>query len=80
MNIFKRKQNDARFFEEEPAEERFKLLAAFVQELNSRADFNKSIRAMEYLFKACQELRGIKTEDDLIDGATKFMLHEEEGK
>lgn len=81
MGLFrKRKTQTPAFFEEEPLDERFNLLAEFVRELGTKADFNKAVGAMEDIFNAYQRLRGIKTYDDEIDNSMKFALHKEEGK
>ena len=81
MSLFKRRKTPApTFFEEEPLDERFNLLAEFVRELGTKADFNKAVGAMEDIFNAYQRLRGIKTDDDEIDNSMKFALHKEEGK
>lgn len=77
MSIFKRKSPV--FFQEEPVEVRFNVLADFVKDLDSKADYNKAIGAMESIFNAYQKLRGIKTDDDVLDG-TEFMLSDKEGK
>ena len=54
MSIFKKKSQA--FFQEEPVEVRFNVLADFVKELDSKADFNKAIGAMESIFIAYQKL------------------------
>lgn len=77
MSIF-RKKNQV-FFQEEPVEVRFNVLADFVKDLDSRADYNKAIGAMESIFNAYQKLRGIKTDEDVLD-STEFILDDKEGK
>lgn len=78
MSIFKKKKSPA-FFQEEPVEVRFSVLADFVKDLDSKADYNKAIGAMESIFNAYQKLRGIKTDDDILD-STEFMLNDKEVK
>lgn len=80
MKWFKKKKAEPKFFEEEPVGERFGVLADFVKELETKADFNKAVGAMELIFQAYQKLRGIKTDDDTIDESSKFILHEKEGE
>lgn len=77
MSIFKRKSQA--FFQEEPVEVRFNILADFVKELDSKADYNKAIGAMESIFNAYQKLRGIKTDDDVLD-STQYILNDKEVK
>ena len=77
MSIFKKKSQA--FFQEEPVEVRFNILADFVKELDSKADYNKAIGAMESIFNAYQKLRGIKTDDDVLD-STQYILNDKEGK
>lgn len=77
MSIF-RKKNPV-FFQEEPVEVRFNVLADFVKDLDSKADYNKAIGAMEYIFNAYQKLRGIKTDEDVLD-STDFILNDKESK
>lgn len=79
FRIFKRKNKAPMFYEEEPVDTKFNILADFVKELDSKADFNKAVGAMELIFNAYQKLRGIKTDDDLI-AEPEFMLHPDEGK
>ena len=79
MGIFRKKKQGPKFFEEEPAEAKFSVLADFVKDLETKADFNKAIGAMESSFNAYQKLRGIKTDDDAI-AEPEFMLHEKEGQ
>ena len=78
MSIFRKSKSPA-FFQEEPVEVRFNVLADFVKDLDSRADFNKAIGALELIFNAYQKLRGIKTDEDILD-STEFILTEKEGK
>lgn len=78
MTFFKRNKTPA-FFQEEPVEVRFNVLADFVKDLDSKADYNKAIGAMESIFNAYQKLRGIKTDEDVLD-STEFMLSDKEGK
>lgn len=78
MSIFKKKKSPV-FFQEEPVEVRFSVLADFVKDLDSKADYNKAIGAMESIFNAYQKLRGIKTDDDILDN-TEFMLNDKEVK
>jgi hypothetical protein len=49
-----------------------------VADLESKADFNKAMGAMESIFKAYQQLRGITTDDDVVEKAD-YILHPEEG-
>lgn len=77
MSIFKKKSQA--FFQEEPVEVRFNVLADFVKELDSKADYNKAIGAMESIFNAYQKLRGIKTDDDVLD-STQYILNDKEVK
>ena len=77
MKIFNRKKSNPTFFEEESVTVRFKVLADFVKDLDSKADYNKAIGAMESIFNAYQKLRGIKTDDDTTNDS-EFILHEEE--
>ena len=77
MSIFKKKSQA--FFQEEPVEVRFNILADFVKELDSKADFNKAIGAMESIFNAYQKLGGIKTDDDVLD-STQYILNDKEVK
>lgn len=77
MSIFKRKSQA--FFQEEPVEVRFNILADFVKELDSKADYNKAIGAMESIFNAYQKLRGIKTDEDVLD-STQYILNDKEVK
>ena len=77
MSIFKKKSQA--FFQEEPVEVRFNILADFVKELDSKADYNKAIGAMESIFNAYQKLRGIKTDDDVLD-STQYILNDKEAK
>jgi hypothetical protein len=77
MSIFKKKSQA--FFQEEPVEVRFNILADFVKELDSKADYNKAIGAMESIFNAYQKLRGIKTDDDVLD-STQYILNDKEVK
>lgn len=77
MSIFKKKSQV--FFQEEPVEVRFNVLADFVKDLDSRSDYNKAIGAMESIFNAYQKLRGIKTDEDVLD-STEFILNDKEGK
>lgn len=76
MRIFKRKQKGPVFFEEEPVEVRFNLLADFVKDLDSRADFNKAVGALELIFNAYQKLRGIKDEEP--QNENEFTLMKED--
>lgn len=78
MSIFRKKKSQM-FFQEEPVEVRFSVLADFVKDLDSKADYNKAIGAMESIFNAYQKLRGIKTDDDILD-STEFILSDKEGK
>lgn len=82
MNIFRRlmkkKKCQPDFFEEEPVQAKFDILANFVADLESKADFNKAMGAMESIFKAYQQLRGITTDDDVAEKAD-YILHPEEG-
>lgn len=77
MSIFKKKSQA--FFQEEPVEVWFRILADFVKELDSKADYNKAIGAMESIFNAYQKLRGIKTDDDVLD-STQYILNDKEVK
>lgn len=77
MSIFKKKSQA--FFQEEPVEVRFNILADFVKELDSKADYNKAIGAMESIFNAYQKLRGIKTDEDVLD-STQYILNDKEVK
>ena len=77
--IFKRKNKEPMFFEEEPVKTRFDILANFVAELDSKADYNKAIGAMECIFNAFQKLKGIKSDDDVVK-ESEFILHPEEDK
>lgn len=77
MSIFKRKSQA--FFQEEPVEVWFRILADFVKELDSKADYNKAIGAIESIFNAYQKLRGIKTDDDVLD-STQYILNDKEVK
>lgn len=77
--LFRKKVHEPKFFEEEPVEVRFNVLADFVKDLETKADYNKAIGAMESIFNAYQKLRGIKTEEDAV-GDAEFILHEKEGK
>ena len=77
MSIFKKKSQA--FFQEEPVEVRFNILADFVKEIDSKADYNKAIGAMESIFNAYQKLRGIKTDDDVLD-STQYILNDKEVK
>ena len=77
MSIFKKKSQA--FFQEEPVEVRFNILADLVKELDSKADYNKAIGAMESIFNAYQKLRGIKTDDDVLD-STQYILNDKEVK
>lgn len=79
MGIFKHKNRGPAFFQEEPVEVRFNVLADFVKDLDSKADYNKAIGAMESIFNAYQKLRGIKTDEDILD-STEFILNEKEDK
>ena len=58
---------------------RFNVLADFVKDLDSKADYNKAIGAMESIFNAYQKLRGIKTDEDVLD-STEFILNDKEDK
>ena len=78
MTIFKKKKTPV-FFEEEPVKTRFDILADFVAELDSKADYNKAIGAMECIFNAFQKLKGIKTDEDIVKDS-EFILHPEENK
>lgn len=78
MSMFRKKKSQM-FFQEEPVEVRFSVLADFVKDLDSKADFNKAIGALELIFNAYQKLRGIKTDDDILD-STEFILSDKEGK
>ena len=78
MSMFRKKKSQM-FFQEEPVEVRFSVLADFVKDLDSKADYNKAIGAMESIFNAYQKLRGIKTDDDILD-STEFILNDKEGK
>lgn len=78
MSMFRKKKSQM-FFQEEPVEVRFSVLADFVKDLDSKADYNKAIGAMESIFNAYQKLRGIKTDDDILD-STEFILSDKEGK
>lgn len=75
MAIFKRNQKN--ITEEESVDARFRVLADFVRGLDTKADYNKAIGAMESIFNAYQKLKGIKTEEDEANDA-EFALHEEE--
>ena len=75
----KNKNKSPMFYEEEPVDIKFNILADFVKELDSKADFNKAVGAMELIFNAYQKLRGIKTEEDATS-ELEYMLHPEEGK
>ena len=77
MSLFKKKHSEPVFFEEESVDIRFNALADFVKELDSKADFNKAVGAMELIFSARQKLRGIKTDDDTATEA-EYVLHEED--
>ena len=79
MSIFRRKKCAPAFFQEEPVEVRFGILADFVKDLDSKADYNKAIGAMESIFNAYQKLRGIKTDEDVLD-STEFILSDKETK
>jgi len=76
--LFKKKKATPLFYEEEPADAKFSVLADFVREIETKADFNKAIDAMKSIFDAYQKLRGIKTDDDMI-AEPEFMLHPDEG-
>lgn len=80
MGIFRKKSKGPSFFEEEPVDTKFNVLAEFVSNhIDTKADLNRAIGAIEYIFNARQKLRGIKNDDDvLID--SKFILHDEEDK
>lgn len=81
MKLFRffrrKKKHEPVIFEEETVDVRFNLLADFVKELGSRADYNKAVGAMEDIFSAYQKLRGIKVEED-TNPEGKFELHEDE--
>ncbi len=80
MLFFKKKNNKKKapaFFEEEPVDDRFDVLADFVKDLDSKADFNKAVGAMELIFNAYQKLRGIKTDDDTVN-ESDYILHDKE--
>ena len=80
MCFFRKKKNKGSvFYEEEPVDIKFSILADFVKELDSKADFNKAVGAMELIFNAYQKLRGIKTDEDIANDL-EYMLHAEEGK
>lgn len=79
MSFFKRKNKTPVFFEEEPVKARFDILASFVAELDSKADYNKAIGAMESIFNAFQKLKGIKSDEDIVK-ESEFILHPEENK
>lgn len=77
---FNKKESQAPlFYEEEPVDERFNALADLVRGLETRADFNRAVGAMESIFVARQKLSGIKT-DDSIPVEESYMLHPDEGK
>ena len=79
--MFRKKQKKTKFFEEEPVDAKFNILADFVAEhIETKADLNRAIGAIEYIFGARQKLRGIKSDDDALVDSTKFMLHDEEDK
>ena len=79
MKLFRRKKkHEPAIFEEETVDVRFGVLADFVKELGSRADYNKAVGAMEDIFSAYQKLRGIKVEEDSSPEG-KFELHDDEG-
>jgi len=78
--LFFKKNNQKRgpiYFEEEPVDDRFNVLADFVKDLDSKADFNKAVGAMELIFNAYQKLRGIKTDDDTVN-ESDYILHDKE--
>ena len=78
MSIFKKKKSPV-FFQEEPVEVRFSVLADFVKDLDSKADYNKAIGAMESIFNAYQKLRDIKTDEDILD-SSEYILSDKEVK
>ena len=77
--LFRKKKTGPMFYEEEPADAKFNVLADFVREIETKADFNKAIDAMKSIFEAYQKLRGIKTDDD-VAVEPELMLHSEENK
>jgi len=79
MSIFNKKK-PAKFFEEDPVDKRFKTLDSLVSECMTKANLNKLKEAADHIFAAKQLLRGIKTDDDSINDASKFMLHEKDGE
>lgn len=79
MSLFRKKSNNSMFFHEEPVEVRFNVLADFVKDLDSKADYNKAIGAMESIFNAYQKLRGIKTDEDVLD-STQYLINDKEVK
>ena len=81
MKLFKKifgKKDEERFFEEEPVDARFNMLANFARGIDTKAEANRALEAMEHILIARQKLAGIRTDDDEVDGANKFMLHEKE--
>lgn len=78
--LFRNKDEKATlFFSEEPVDANFSALADIVRDLETKADFNKTVTAMELIFNAFQKLRGVKINED-IEESTKFLLHEKEGE
>lgn len=75
MGIFKKKKNEPKFFEEDPAENRFDAMMDLVKDL-SRKDYNRLKEAMDLGYNAYQKVRNIDSDDGL--GTSEYILHAEE--
>lgn len=79
MSIFKKKK-PVKFFEDDPVDKRFEILDGLVSGCASKASCNRLKEATDHIFAARQLLRGIKTDEDTINDASKYMLHEKDGE
>jgi hypothetical protein len=78
IRLFKRrKKSEPRFFEEDPAENRFDAMMDLVKDL-SRKDYNRLKEAMDLGYNAYQKVRNIDTDDGLA--ASDYILHPGEDK
>ena len=77
---FKRKKNnDSRFYEEEPIDTRLKLINKLVSGISTDAECERLKDAVGSVFNARRSLKKIKTDDDILATADGFITSEKEG-
>lgn len=80
MCFRRKKNNDSRFYEEEPIETRIKLINKLVSGISTDAECERLKNAVGSIFNARRDLKEIKTDDDVIASTEGFMDMEKEGQ